>query len=115
MHYLTKQERFLLLLIGSVILSGSIIHFVFVKFPQLKDGVHLLESHALYEKIDINTASREDFLNLPYIGEITSHQIIAYRNKHGRFSSVDELKKVEGIKQKNFERFKMYLKCKRGK
>lgn len=111
MSYLTKEERFLLIVLCAVIMFGSTLRFCLVKFPSLKSSLYVIESANLYDKIDINKASREEFEALPYIGEITSRSIIEYRTRRGVFHSIDELKNVPGIKEKNFERFKAYLKC----
>ncbi len=50
--------------------------------------------------LDINTASQEEFVKVKGIGEKKAEKIIAYRDKHGKFSSVDELKNVKGIGEK---------------
>jgi competence protein ComEA len=39
----------------------------------------------------------EDLCKLTGIGEGTAEKIIAYRNEHGLFQSIEELKKVSGI------------------
>lgn len=49
------------------------------------------------EVIDINTASAEDLQRLPGIGEKRAQAIVAYREEHGLFQSVDELDNVDGI------------------
>ena len=49
------------------------------------------------EVIDINTADVYDLQRLPGIGEVRAQAIVAYREEHGPFSSVDELDNVEGI------------------
>ena len=50
--------------------------------------------------LDINTASAEEFIEVKGIGEKKAERIIAYRDKHGKFSSIDELKNVKGIGEK---------------
>ena len=50
--------------------------------------------------IPINTASKEEFMALPGIGEVLADRILAYRVEHGSFSTVDELMNVEGIGEK---------------
>ncbi len=50
--------------------------------------------------LDINTASAEEFVKVKGIGEKKAERIIAYRDEHGKFSSVDELKNVKGIGNK---------------
>jgi competence protein ComEA len=47
--------------------------------------------------LDLNTASAEDLDGLPGIGPVLADRIVAWRDEHGRFSSVDELLVVPGI------------------
>ena len=48
-------------------------------------------------------------VQLDGVGEKTSQKILAYRESHGGFSSVDELLEVEGIGEKKLENWKPYL------
>ena len=48
-------------------------------------------------KININKASVDELKLLPGIGETLAERIIAYRNEHGDFQSVEEIKNVNGI------------------
>ena len=56
--------------------------------------------------IDINTASVEELCRLKGIGEKRAGDIIAYREEHGGFSSVEEIMNVKGIKTGIFEKIK---------
>ena len=47
--------------------------------------------------IDINSASREQLVLLPGIGEAFAERIILFRDQHGPFASVDALRAVRGI------------------
>lgn len=49
------------------------------------------------EVIDVNTADIYDLQRLPGIGERRAGDIIAYREAHGPFQTVDELTEVSGI------------------
>lgn len=53
--------------------------------------------------IDLNTASAEELDRLPGVGPATASAILAYREEHGRFSSVDELLDVRGIGEAKLE------------
>lgn len=50
-------------------------------------------------KVNINRAGKEELMQLPGIGESKAEAILAYRNEHGSFSSVDDLQKISGIKE----------------
>jgi competence protein ComEA len=47
--------------------------------------------------LDLNTADESALEELPGIGPVLAGRIVAWRQQHGRFSSVDELVEVAGI------------------
>jgi competence protein ComEA len=47
--------------------------------------------------VNINTASATELEALPGIGEVLAATIVAYRDEHGPFASVDQLEDVSGI------------------
>jgi len=110
MMHLTKQERTVLLLLALIVFVGSSWHIVFKQFPQLKDIVNFIDSDQIYPKVDLNTASLEELINIPYIGRYTAKNIIEYRTRNGPFQSTPEVKLVRGIKEKNYQIFSKYLK-----
>lgn len=56
--------------------------------------------------VNINTATEAVMTTLPGIGPSKAQAIIAYRDEHGHFQTVDELKNVTGIGDKTFEKLK---------
>ncbi len=65
---------------------------------------------ALSLPIDINTATREELLMVPGIGEKTAGQIMALRaSTKGGIRNLDELTKIKGIKEKRLEKMRGYL------
>lgn len=57
-------------------------------------------------QIDINTATQAELESLPEIGPVTAAEIIAYREQHGAFNSIEEIQNVPGIGAKTFEKIK---------
>lgn len=60
----------------------------------------------LDDRVDINRAGKEELMTLTGVGETRAQAILAYRETHGSFSSVEELMQVEGIKEKTYEKLK---------
>lgn len=60
-------------------------------------------------RIDLNTATRWELTTLPGVGEALADRIIAYREEHGGFDTVEELMEVRGIGESLFEAVKDYL------
>ncbi len=50
--------------------------------------------------LDINTASAEEFVKVKGIGAKKAERIISYREEHGKFNSIEELKNVKDIGEK---------------
>jgi len=63
----------------------------------------------LNKKININTASASDLEAIRGIGPKTAEKIVEYRQEHGRFKRVEDIMKVNGIKEKGLEKIKIYL------
>jgi len=64
---------------------------------------------ALGIPIDINRSSMQDLVLVPGIGEKTAEKILDQRNMNGKFSKLDELMQVKGIKEKRVEKLRRYL------
>lgn len=54
------------------------------------------------EKININTATKEQLCEIPGVGESIAQSIIEYRKDNGKFKNIDELLNVSGIGEKDY-------------
>ena len=59
--------------------------------------------------IDINKASKSELMQLSGIGEARALDIISYREKHGAFKRIEDIKNVSGIKDAAFNKIKDYI------
>lgn len=57
-------------------------------------------------KVNINTASKEELMTLPGVGESKAAQIIQYREAHGAFQKIEDVMKISGIKEGLFNQIK---------
>ncbi len=63
-------------------------------------------------KININTATQNELETLPGIGPSTAKTIIEYREAHGKFEKIEDLKNIKGIGEAKFENIKDYIEIK---
>ena len=59
--------------------------------------------------ININEANKELLMTLTGIGESKAVKIIEYREKEGKFNTIEDIKNVEGIGDSLFEKIKNYI------
>ena len=62
--------------------------------------------------VNINTANETELEELPGIGASIAGRIIEYRNKNGKFKSIEDIKNVTGIGDSKFEKIKDLIKVK---
>lgn len=72
--------------------------------PSTNENTATPTNDATASLININTATIDQLQDLPNIGEVRAKAIINYREEHGGFKSIEELKEVSGIGEKTFER-----------
>ena len=61
-------------------------------------------------KLDVNNAPWYELVLLPKLGEVKAKAIVAYREKHGNFKTIDELCKVKGINTSVLEFIRDHIK-----
>ncbi|TMI88256.1 MAG: helix-hairpin-helix domain-containing protein [Bacteroidetes bacterium] len=61
------------------------------------------------KKININTASADEMKAHPYIKYSLANPIVAYRNEHGLFSKVEDIKNVIAVTDEIYKKIEPYL------
>ncbi|MBR1931660.1 MAG: ComEA family DNA-binding protein [Lachnospiraceae bacterium] len=77
-----------------------------LRFPGV-DEVWIAEGEGKSDvngRIDINTADIAQLTALNGIGNARAQDIVTYREAHGRFETIEDIKKVPGIKDSIFEK-----------
>lgn len=69
-----------------------------------------LEELALHP-IDLNSATKPDLLQLPFISEQQADAILAYRNKHHRFASIGELQFIPELSHSDRLHLSVFTVC----
>lgn len=98
-----NDKKYLLL---SLMLFAAAVSLVLVRSAVRRDPVPVEETPLM---IDIDNASAEELCRLPGIGPKTAGDIISYRNRHGGFTSIEDLMNIPGIKEKRFEAIKEFI------
>ncbi len=60
-------------------------------------------------KVNLNLATKEELMSLPGIGEAKADSIITYREEHGDFKSIEDIKNITGIKDGVFNSISDYI------
>jgi competence ComEA-like helix-hairpin-helix protein len=63
-------------------------------------------------RIDINSSTWQRLTLLPGIGEKTARLIVADREAHGRYTTIEDLSRVRGIGPTVIRRIRPYADCK---
>jgi competence ComEA-like helix-hairpin-helix protein len=76
-------------------------------FQKIKSFLRLEDPQI--KKININTATKDEMKTHPYIRWTLANAIVEYRNQHGNFLSIDDLKKITLVTDDVFNKIKFYL------
>lgn len=77
--------------------------------PHLTQGGTTTETGNDIQPVNLNLAETSDLTKIPGIGPSKAETILKYREEKGAFKSVDELKEINGIGEKTFEKLKPYF------
>ncbi len=82
-----------------------------IEIPTWEEAVLLKEeeSNKGDGKVNINTATKEELMQLPGVGESRASDIIAYRTKNGGFQAAEDIMQVPGIKEAAFQKIADFI------
>lgn len=86
--------------------DGEMIYVPTVEEAVEREPVQIDKETSFSGKININTASKEELMTLSGIGASKAQAIIAYRQEYGAFSCIEDIMKVEGIKEAVFQKIR---------
>ncbi|MFA5260254.1 MAG: helix-hairpin-helix domain-containing protein [Candidatus Omnitrophota bacterium] len=95
--YLTKQERLVLCYLVGVLVTGTGLQVLIKRFPDALPRGRALPGQTSGGKLDINKATEEELVALPFVGRVTARRIMAYREEHGPFRDLAQLNEIKGI------------------
>ena len=120
MGKITKTEKYLLLLTAIFLLCLALLYFTdhrsagggdYTVTPQYTaQEPEAPDPPAVPSKVNINTADAAQLEALDGIGPTLAQRIVAYREEHGPFASIEELDNVKGIGMSLIENIR-YLIC----
>ena len=86
--------------------------FVLRDAPDLRDSLKkytFVTSGFVPQVVPLNTATFDELYLHPYIGKPRARLIVAYRQQHGPFHGLEDLKKVPVLKPEDVEKMRPYL------
>ena len=60
-------------------------------------------------QVNLNTANQSELETIDGVGPVMAGKIMAWRQEHGQFASVDQLREISGIGAKTFEKIKPHV------
>jgi competence protein ComEA len=94
---------------AALLIDGERVTVLFEDASESAAGQGVVASPSMVPLLNLNTATVADLDELPGIGDVRANAIVAYRNQHGPFRSIEELLFVDGISENLLEEIRPYL------
>ena len=97
--------------ISNINLAAVLEDGIKIKIPTMQETEEIntiveAEEDSQSSVVNINKAKEPELLKLPGIGPLLASKIIEYREENGKFSSIQDLKKVNGIGDSKYNNIK---------
>ena len=103
---LIPQERKVILFLIGVALAGIGINFT-LKINSRAEKLIALDTPEI--RMDINRVSLEDLLRTKAMTEKLAKKLIDYRNEHGAFSTLEQIKEIKGIGECRYKKLEEFF------
>ena len=88
--------------------------FVLRDAPDLRDSLKkytYIAPNFVPHPVNVNAATFDEMYLQPYIGKPRARLIVAYRQQHGPFKTLEDLKQIPTLKPADWEKMRPYLRC----
>ena len=109
MHWLTRQEKLVLMFLCGVMLCGSVLQYASKSWAVVGRMMSDRDDKFSFRSIDVNSAGLQELTTVPGIGPATAGRIIEYRTAHGPYQKLDDLDDVPGISMKRVKTLSRFL------
>ncbi len=97
--------------LAEVVVAGEKIYFPYEAEVEIGYNIKESENGSSWDEglVNINTATKEELMTLPGIGDSKAEAIIAYRDENGPFQNVEDITNISGIKNGVYNNIKEYI------
>ncbi len=107
---LTKEERLAFVCLGAVLLLGILSNYLLKTNFATKKFLNSAGSEVPgHLKIDVNKATLEDLVGIPYVGDKTAQSILRLREEKGRLKDLSDIRYIKGVGKFKFDIIEKYL------
>ncbi|MCK4851977.1 MAG: helix-hairpin-helix domain-containing protein [Candidatus Omnitrophica bacterium] len=118
----TRSEKTVLMILSLLLLTGTatlhigrsrVRHNITITKNGFKEQFTLkdIEERLKEERrVSINTATAEELIAIPGIGQVFAQRIVEHRDRHGLFRSCDDLLEIKGFGEKKLEKTRPFIK-----
>ena len=108
-NFMTEDEQKILIFIIFLAVLGLALKFIGIEQENDSLSADSLNFEKDFEiKYDLNSATKEELISIPGIGEKKAGDIISYRENSG-FEAKEDLMKVKGIGKATFKKIESYF------
>ena len=95
--------------LAKIIEDGEKIDIPFIKKRTVSESNQKSSPANMAIRVNINTASKTDLMQLPGVGATYAENILDYREKNGAFKNISDMLKIKGIGPSKLKKISPYI------